>query len=178
MALRRERRSRRQRRQPDVLIASARLHKLDPEDYLRDIFRVLPHWPKGRYLELAPKYWAATRGRLDPRELTAEVGTLTIPAPITAPAEQNVADWTNLLAGNHPSTLHSNPDGIQTGSVQRIQRTPAPLESGLPDGGREQGSARLIWNALPAFVTMGSVRNQKARLVANVSMASFRCSRS
>jgi hypothetical protein len=74
------------------LIASARLHKLDPEDYLRDIFRVLPHWPKGRYLELAPKYWAATRLRLDPRELLAEVGTLTIPAPITPPAEQHAAD--------------------------------------------------------------------------------------
>ena len=28
-----------------TLIASARLHKLDPELYLRDVFRVLPHWP-------------------------------------------------------------------------------------------------------------------------------------
>jgi hypothetical protein len=26
-----------------TLIASARLHKLDPEVYLRDVFRVLPH---------------------------------------------------------------------------------------------------------------------------------------
>lgn len=29
-----------------TLIASARLHKLDPEEYLRDIFRVLPCWPR------------------------------------------------------------------------------------------------------------------------------------
>ena len=30
------------------LIASARLHELDPERYLRDVFRVLPHWPRER----------------------------------------------------------------------------------------------------------------------------------
>lgn len=62
------------------LIASARLHNLDPETYLRDILRVLAHWPKDRYLELAPKYWAATRARLEPGELAREVGPLTIPA--------------------------------------------------------------------------------------------------
>jgi len=64
-----------------TMIASARLHGLDPETYLRDIFRVLAHWPKERYLELAPKYWAKTRARLDPVELALEVGTLTIPPP-------------------------------------------------------------------------------------------------
>lgn len=73
------------------LIASARLHRLDPEEYLRDVFRVLPHWPKGRYLELAPKYWAATRARLDPRQLGAELGPLTVPDPITPPAEEQAA---------------------------------------------------------------------------------------
>ena len=66
------------------MIATAKLHDLDPEQYLRDIFRVLPHWPADRYLELAPKYWPATRARLDPVELDAEVGPLTIPA---APAQ-------------------------------------------------------------------------------------------
>jgi len=64
------------------LIASARLHRLDPETYLRDMFRVLVHWPQDRYLELAPKYWAATRARLDPTELAAEIGTLTVPPPL------------------------------------------------------------------------------------------------
>ena len=62
------------------LIASARLHELDPETYLRDLFRVLPHWPKDRNLELAPKYWAATRARLDARELQLELGPLTVPS--------------------------------------------------------------------------------------------------
>jgi hypothetical protein len=32
-----------------------------------------------RYLELAPKYWAATRARLDPKELDAEIGPITVP---------------------------------------------------------------------------------------------------
>ena len=63
------------------MIASARLHRLDPELYLRDIFRVLPHWPSERYLELAPKYWAATRERLVPKELEAEIGAITVPPP-------------------------------------------------------------------------------------------------
>jgi transposase len=73
------------------LIASARLHGLDPEEYLRDVFRVLPHWPKDRYLELAPKYWSTTRARLDVRQLAAELGPLTIPAPVTPPAQEQPA---------------------------------------------------------------------------------------
>jgi transposase len=63
-----------------TLIASARLHGLDPELYLRDVFRVFPYWPRDRYLELAPKYWPATRVRLDLSELEAELGPLTVPA--------------------------------------------------------------------------------------------------
>jgi transposase len=73
------------------LVSSCRLHRLDPEAYLRDLFRVLAHWPKDRYLELAPKYWAATRARLDPRELALEIGPLTIPAPPDAAAEEKPA---------------------------------------------------------------------------------------
>jgi transposase len=63
------------------MIASAKLHDLDPEEYLRDIFRVLPHWPEDRYLELAPKYWRATRERLDLVELEQEIGWLKTPPP-------------------------------------------------------------------------------------------------
>ena len=66
------------------MIASAKLHDLDPEEYLRDIFRVLPHWPEDRYLELAPKYWAATRAQLDPVELEQEIGWLRIPPSPTS----------------------------------------------------------------------------------------------
>jgi transposase len=72
------------------LIASARLHGLDPEAYLRDLFRVLAHWPRDRYLELAPKYWAATRARLVPTELAREIGDLTVP-PLLPSEEQSVS---------------------------------------------------------------------------------------
>ena len=73
------------------LVSSARFFRLDPETYLRDLYRVLPHWPRDRYLELAPKYWTATRARLDPRELALEIGPLTIPPPLDTAAEQKPA---------------------------------------------------------------------------------------
>jgi transposase len=66
------------------LIASCELHGLEPETYLRDIIRVLPYWPRERYLELAPKYWSRTVGRLDPKELDVELGHLTVPPPLAA----------------------------------------------------------------------------------------------
>lgn len=69
-----------------TLIASARLHRLDPESYLRELIRVLPHWPRERYLELSPKYWAETRARLDAAQLERELGDLTIPAQLAPPA--------------------------------------------------------------------------------------------
>jgi transposase len=75
-----------------TLIASARLHKLDPEVYLRDVFRVLSHWPRERYLELSPRYWRITRARLRREELDREVGELTIPDALpTMPAVDSVA---------------------------------------------------------------------------------------
>jgi len=61
------------------LIASCRLHDLDAEAYLRDVCRVLPWWPVERALELAPKFWSATRARLDPVALAREVGPIAVP---------------------------------------------------------------------------------------------------
>jgi transposase len=63
------------------LIASCKLHGLDPEVYLRDLFRVLVHWPRDRYLELTPRHWAATRARLNSKELELPLGSLTVPEP-------------------------------------------------------------------------------------------------
>jgi transposase len=70
------------------LMASCQLHGLDPETYLAEIFRVMPHWPRDRYLELAPKYWTVTRARLQQDELQRPVGRLSVPPP---PAEQMAA---------------------------------------------------------------------------------------
>jgi transposase len=61
------------------LVASCRLHALDVETYLAEIIRVMPYWPRDRYLELAPKYWARTRARLDQRELELPLGHVTVP---------------------------------------------------------------------------------------------------
>ena len=68
------------------LIASCELHRLDPETYLAEIIHVLPFWPRDRYLELAPKYWAATRARIPAAELAVEIGHVTVPPPL--PAQQ------------------------------------------------------------------------------------------
>lgn len=61
------------------LVLSARMHGLAVEPYLRELFRVLPSWPQTRVIELAPHAWKATRARLDPAQLAAEFGPLTIP---------------------------------------------------------------------------------------------------
>ncbi len=61
------------------IIASCRLHSLDPHQYLDEVLRVLPYWPRDRYLELAPKYWPTTRAKLAPQELDAPLCSFTIP---------------------------------------------------------------------------------------------------
>jgi transposase len=76
------------------LIASARLHGLDPEEYLRCLIRLVPLWPDDRMLELAPLFWARTRARLDPKQLEAELGPISIPVvPLdtSAATEQQIA---------------------------------------------------------------------------------------
>jgi transposase len=40
-----------------------------------------------RYLDLAPKYWAATRARISERELNIEVGDITVLPPLTPPEQ-------------------------------------------------------------------------------------------
>jgi transposase len=51
------------------IIASCRLHGIDPFVYFDEVLRVLPYWPHDRYLELAPQHWLASHARIDPREL-------------------------------------------------------------------------------------------------------------
>ncbi len=72
------------------LVASCKLHGLDPELYLSEIIRIVPYWPRDRYLELAPKYWRPTRVRLSPKELELPLGHITVPPP--PPKEQPSSD--------------------------------------------------------------------------------------
>ena len=66
------------------LVASCKLHRLDPELYLAELIRVMPYyWPRQRYLELCPRYWLATRARLDTRQLELPIGHITVPLPAT-----------------------------------------------------------------------------------------------
>src|SRR5690606_34415767 len=64
-----------------TLIATCRLHQVEPRQYLDELMRVLPYWPSERYLELAPQHWAATRARLVPEELAKLISRITVPPP-------------------------------------------------------------------------------------------------
>ncbi len=55
------------------------MHSIDPQQHLDEILRILPYWPRDRYLELAPYNWTATRAKLDPDELSAPLCSFTIP---------------------------------------------------------------------------------------------------
>jgi hypothetical protein len=70
------------------LVASCRVQGLDPETYLDELFHVMPHWPRERYLELCPRDWRITRARIDVWELERPVGAITVPKPV---AEQQSA---------------------------------------------------------------------------------------
>lgn len=73
------------------LIASCRLHKLDPDRYLDEVIRLVPYWPTDRFIELAPSRWRATRGRLDPAELARPAGHFTVPPSLLPrPARPNL----------------------------------------------------------------------------------------
>jgi transposase len=61
------------------VVASARLHRIDPEEYLRCLIRLVPLWPPERMLELAPLFWTKTRARLDPEALAVEFGPIDVP---------------------------------------------------------------------------------------------------
>jgi len=70
------------------LVASCKLHGLDPELYLAHVIRVMPYWPRERYLELCPRDWLATRARLNAAELALPLGNITVPELATPEQQQ------------------------------------------------------------------------------------------
>ena len=66
------------------VIATCRLHAIDPFVYFDEVLRVLPYWPRDRYLELAPQRWLTTRARLDQAELERPISRFAIPPPTSA----------------------------------------------------------------------------------------------
>jgi transposase len=55
------------------LLASARLHDIEPLAYLRDLLCLIPSWPRHRLLELAPAYWKQTLEQPETQKLAANV---------------------------------------------------------------------------------------------------------
>jgi len=53
------------------LLASCQMHGLEPWSYLRDLFCLLPRWPKRRVLELAPVSWQQTLEQVDTQQRLA-----------------------------------------------------------------------------------------------------------
>lgn len=66
------------------LLATCRLHRIEPYQYLDELMRVLPFWPKHRHLELAPQNWVRTRARLVAAELDKPISWITVPAELPA----------------------------------------------------------------------------------------------
>ena len=93
-----------------TLIASARLHRLDPEAYLRDLIRVLPHWPRERFLELAPRDWLFTALASTPQSSSARWGRSVFRRP--RPSSRLRAE---RFVVTHPGCHHA-PDPGRRGS--------------------------------------------------------------
>ena len=53
------------------LIASCQMHGIEPWGYLRDLFCLLPMWPRSRVLELAPAHWRKTLEHKDTQQRLA-----------------------------------------------------------------------------------------------------------
>jgi transposase len=62
-----------------TMIASCRLHKIEPQQYLDETMRLIPQWPPDRYIELSPARWIETRAKLVAEELAAPLAFFTIP---------------------------------------------------------------------------------------------------
>ena len=62
-----------------TLVASCRLHGIDPQQYFDEVMRALPDWPKERYLELSPKHWLTTRGNLQQADLDSPLCSFAVP---------------------------------------------------------------------------------------------------
>ncbi len=58
------------------LIASCRMHDIEPWAYLRDVLTLLPVWLKSQVIELAPAFWRATLARPETQRLLAELSLL------------------------------------------------------------------------------------------------------
>ena len=74
---------------------------------MEEMLRLVPHWPRSRVLELAPRYWVGTRERLDARQRKI----------ITQPWETEPAPASSVLLAPRA------PPPIQTPSADPVPAT-------------------------------------------------------
>lgn len=68
------------------------MHSIEPWTYLRDLFCLVPSWPRRRVLELAPVSWRQTMARPDVQQrLDANIFRRASLAPLAAPLALAVA---------------------------------------------------------------------------------------
>ena len=77
------------------LLASCQMHSIQPWTYLRDLFCLIPSWPRSRVLELSPVSWRQTMERLDvQQQLDANIFRRASLASVAAPLRcSHLADF-------------------------------------------------------------------------------------
>jgi hypothetical protein len=53
------------------LLASCRMHRIEPLGYMRDLLCLLPRWPRHRVLDLAPVNWTQTLAQSEVQQALA-----------------------------------------------------------------------------------------------------------
>jgi transposase len=85
------------------LLASCRMHEIEPLAYMRDLLCLLPRWPRHRVLELAPAYWGKT---LEQRETQEK---------LDANVFRRVVLGLPVGAADHAPELHQPDDAVSDG---------------------------------------------------------------
>ena len=85
------------------LLASCRMHEIEPLAYMRDLLCLLPRWPRHRVLELAPAYWGKT---LEQRETQEK---------LDANVFRRVVLGLPVASADHAPELHQPDDAVSDG---------------------------------------------------------------
>jgi transposase len=85
------------------LLASCRMHEIEPLGYMRDLLCLLPRWPRHRVLDLAPAYWSKT---LEQRETQQK---------LDANVFRRVVLGLPVGSANHAPELHQPDDVVSDG---------------------------------------------------------------
>jgi transposase len=74
------------------LIASCVLHKINPQHYLEQMLRLVPHWSKRHVIELSPKYWEQTVSGLNETQRRIITAPWELPPETLAMSRRAISD--------------------------------------------------------------------------------------